>query len=77
MNIPVKYNIGDTVYYADHYYEYIPAGPFIITGIDIKVNKEGTRVIYAVEREDDCDIVSERLCFDTYAECTKWCKEHS
>ena len=77
INISTKYNVGDTVYLPEYYDSYIPLGPFIITDIDVKIDKDGLNIFYIAVHGEISERVIEQRCFDSYGECTKWCKEHN
>ena len=78
INITTKYNIGDEVYVADHFYDYIPLRtPFIITDVLITIDSHKRTIRYMVEQNGCVDSVPEEWIFDTYAECTKWCEKHN
>lgn len=78
INIRTKYNIGDTVYVAINYYEYYPQKiPYIITDISVKVNEQHSIIAYSIKQDGCIDCVSEEWLFDTYEECTNWCKKQN
>lgn len=79
INITTKYNIGDTVYIAQCYYgDFFPGQATII---DIRIMVGGVNaphdIIYRVHNGGFLEIVSESSCFDTYAECSKWCAKQN
>lgn len=78
IDIETKFNIGDMVYIADHYYDLYPQQePFIITDILININGHSTLIRYDAECNNGSCRVPEEWVFKTYAECTKWCEEHN
>lgn len=73
-----KYNVGDTVYIADHYYDfYANRQPYTIIDVLINVNSRRTFVQYEVEQDGISYRVPEDWTFATYEECVKWCEEHN
>lgn len=78
VTIETKFNIGDIVYIADHYYDLYPQRePYIIVDILVNIDKHGTLIRYDVECSNGSCRVPEKWVFNTYAECTKWCEEHN
>ena len=78
FNIETQYNIDDIVYATDHYHEwYAVKNPYIISDITININNNGIRVMYCVEQNGRMDRLPAEWLFDTYEECTKWCKERN
>ena len=78
INIQTKYNIGDMVYVANHFYDYYPQkNPYVITDISIKINTQQIVTRYFIEQDGCIDSVPEEWIFATYAECTKWCEEQN
>jgi hypothetical protein len=77
-NIETEHNIGDIVYSAYLYYElYAIQEPYVINDIVININNRGIRVMYCIEQNGRTEKVPEDWIFDTYEECTKWCKERN
>lgn len=74
--INAKYNIGDTIYVADYFDEFIPKA-CVINEIQTITSKIGTCIKYRVDDGEWRDFYQENRCFATYAECLKWCKEYS
>lgn len=73
-----KFDIGSTVYIADFYGEFIPyKQPMIVRDVDIRIFHGKTFITYLVEHDGVTDRVPEDCVFNTYEECTKWCKERS
>ena len=73
--IETKFNIGDTVYIADHYYDfYANSEPCLITDVLIDINSRRTRISYEVKQGDFTHLITEALVFDSYDECAKWCE---
>ena len=85
MNIVVntKYNINDTVWFADYFYDtFFPCKyPAKISEINIDVdeNKQAVHYWTTVDYGNGTSLVrqSEDACFNTYEECTKWCDEQN
>lgn len=78
FNIETKFNIGDIVYIADHYYDfYANKKPYIVKDVLIDINKRRTHIKYEVEQDDITYRVPEKWTFNTYEECAKWCDEHN
>ena len=78
ININTKYNIGDTVYVADHYYDFYPIStPGIIENILIDGDINKIRIDYIIQQDIFTVSVPEEWVFPSYAECTKWCEEHN
>jgi small-conductance mechanosensitive channel len=76
--IKTQYNIGDTVYIADCYYDfYANQKPYIIKEILIDINSYSTSIQYEVEQEGYVYQIPESWVFATYEECIKWCEEHN
>ena len=76
--IETKFNVGDAVYVADHYFDYYPVQtPYVINDILINISNRGTRIMYCVEHDDTTDRFPEDWLFSTYEECTKWCDEQN
>lgn len=74
--INAKYNIGDTIYVADYFDEFIPKA-CIVTEIKTITSKLGTNIMYRVVDDGMWkDYYQEHRCFATYAECLKWCQEY-
>ena len=75
FTIETKFNVGDTVYIADHYYDfYASKTPHIITDISIKVSTLGAGARYEI---DGVDWLPRNWVFKTYEECVKWCEERN
>ena len=78
ITIETKFNVGDTVYIADHYYDfYANHEPYIIKDILIDVRNCRRHIVYEVEQGDYIYCVPEDWTFTTYKECAKWCEEHN
>ena len=78
VNLETQFNIGDTVYAADHYYDYYASHtPYIITDIIININNRNIRTMYCVEQGEHQDRFPEEWLFATYEKCAKWCEEHN
>lgn len=78
FSISTKYNIGDKVYVAELYDEYVPSAECTITTIEIEISANKTKVVYYLSRGDEFhSYYSENSLFASCEECTKWCKEHN
>ena len=78
FTVHTKFDIGDEVYIAQSYYEYCASSkPYIIKRVRIQSDGSVTHIVYNVEQNGVEDSVVEGLVFATYAECTKWCKNHN
>ena len=78
FTIETQFNIGDTVYAADHYYDYYASHtPYVISDIIINVSKRNIRIMYCVEQGERTERFPEEWCFATYEECAKWCEENN
>ena len=78
ININTKFNVGDTVYIADHYYDFYPINePGTIKNILIDGDINKIRIDYEIEQDIFVVRVPEEWTFDSYAQCTKWCEEHN
>lgn len=72
--IKTKFNIGDIVYIADHYYDfYANSEPYLIRDVLIDVNHRRTHISYDVEQGDFTYRVPEAWTFTSYDECVQWC----
>lgn len=78
ITVDTKFNIGDAVYVANHYYElYACKEPRIITDILFYGNARYIGVRYELTYKGNTDVVPESWVFGSYEECTKWCEEYS
>lgn len=78
ISVETKFNIGDIVYVADNYDDYIAnSEPHIVQDVLINVSRRGTHILYEVNRKGFTFTITEAWVFATYAECTKWCEEHN
>jgi hypothetical protein len=78
LTIDTKFDIGDIVYAADHYYDYCADHtPYIVSDIIINISNRGVHTMYCVEYEDRANRFPEDWLFATYEECTKWCDEQN
>lgn len=76
--IDTKFNVGDMVYVADHYYDfYANRIPYLIKAILIDVNHRRTRIAYEVEQGDATYRIPEAWVFATYEECAEWCEKEN
>ena len=74
VTIDTKFNVGDTVYIADHYYDfYASSEPCIIRDVLIDINSKRTHIAYEVEQKDFTYRVPETWTFASYDECAQWC----
>ena len=73
-----KFNVGDTVYIADHYYDFYASHlPCVVCDILININSKRTHISYEVEQDDYMYRVPEEWTFATYEECARWCEENN
>jgi hypothetical protein len=78
VTVETKFNVGDTVYIADNYYDfYANQTPCIVKDVLIDVNRRRTCISYEVEQEDFTYMVPESWMFATYEECEKWCEKQN
>ncbi len=83
LNINTKYNIGDTVWFADYIYDthYPSKYSGTVREIEIEISETQQLISYWVivdyNGNKELEQYSERACFATYEECIKWCKEHN
>lgn len=78
FTIETQFNIGDTVYAADHYYDYYASHtPYVITDIGVNIKNRSTHIMYYVKQGERTDRFPEGWLFKTYEECAKWCDEHN
>lgn len=78
ITINTKFDIGDVVYAADHYYDYYTSHtPYVVSDIIINVNDRDVRTMYCVEQNGIANRFPEDWLFATYEECTKWCDENN
>ena len=78
ITLDTKFDIGDTVYAADHYdVFYANRKPYIISDIIININNRDIRTMYCVEQGNCTDRFPEHWLFNTYEGCTKWCEEQN
>lgn len=78
FNITTKYNIGDVVYAASHYYDVYPEqSPYVIKNIFINSNNQRVYINYEIEQNGFVHRMPEGWLFPTFEECTEWCKEQN
>ena len=83
ITIDAKYNIGDEMWFADYIYdEFCPVKrPAKIIEICIEITEKKTTVCYwaTINYGDyvNCEKYAEDVCFASYEECVKWCKEQN
>lgn len=78
FNINTQFDIGDTVYAADHYHNYYASHtPYVITDIIVNIDNRDVRISYCVECGEHADRFPEEWCFATYEECARWCDDHN
>lgn len=81
--VNTKYNINDTVWFADYFYDtcYPCKYPAKISEINININESRLAAVYllAIDYGDGITLekCAEKFCFPTYEECTKWCEEQN
>ena len=76
LTFNTKFNIGDTIYCAECYDDYIIADrtQYTITAIDTHTSANGDLISYHVYKDGVTVRRSECWLHATYEECTKWCK---
>lgn len=78
FDIITKYDLGDNVYIAEFYDEYMPSEKLTVTTIEFSVSADKTKVVYYLNDGDDYKgYYSEEALFATCEECTEWCEEHN
>lgn len=77
IGVTSKCEIGDSVYFADFYDEWIPSKPYNVSEICVLINIDGMQIIYTICRENDCRRVTDSGCFTNYEDCLKWCEKHN
>ena len=78
ITFDTKFNIGDTVYAPDHYYDfYANHTPYVVTDIILHVSDRNVRTLYCINQGEYSDHVTEEWLSHTYEECVQWCKEHN
>jgi hypothetical protein len=83
LDMTTKYNIGDTVWFADYFYDtfYPCKYPGIISEVEIEITKTQQIISYWVvidyDGNKEVQKYTEVACFATYEECTKWCDERN
>ena len=79
LTIDTKFNVGDTVYVADYYYDfYTVSKPCVVTEIRIIINSVNTYVSYIIMDDNNIYITkSELYLFRSYDECAAYCKSHN
>lgn len=78
LNLKTKFDIGDIVYAADHYYDfYATSKPYIISNILIYANGQDVRIMYWAEQDGIADRFPEDWLFATYDECKQWCEKQN
>lgn len=74
--IETKFDIGEVVYIADFYEEFIPRRkPVLVRNFDIRFYGNQTFVTYLVIEDGITERVSEGWMFSTYEECVEWCEK--
>lgn len=78
FSIITRYDIGDTVFIAEFYDEYMVSKVLTVVTIEISVSANKTKVVYYLNDGSDYKgYYFEDALFATYEECTKWCEEHN
>jgi hypothetical protein len=81
--IDPKYKIGDTVWFADYFYDTFYPCKYSaeIFEIEVSITKTQQVIYYWLSIDYNGNITSEKYseeaCFASYEECTKWCDEHN
>ena len=70
-----KFNIGDTVWIPDLYYNWYPSkNEYKIINIKVQINSNDQRIFYTVKDIDGyTHEYPESMCFSSYDECKQWC----
>lgn len=75
FDIETKFDIGEIVYIADFYGEFVAYKvPVLIRDFDIRICNNKVFVTYLVTQDGITERVPEDSVFYTYEECTKWCE---
>ena len=78
FTVKTKFNIGDVVYIAKHYYDlYACKEPRIITDILFCGNARFMNIRYELAYNGSTEILPETWVFGSYEDCTKWCEEYN
>ena len=78
MNVAIntKFDVGDVVYVAEHYYEfYAPHKTSVVSEVLVDVNSRRTSIRYEFKQDGYTYRAPEGWVFKTYEECEKWCRE--
>lgn len=79
INVITKFNIGDTVYMKEHYYDhwYISKA-HKVTEINVVIRQDKTNILYTVQSEHKITThCPEDWLFVTSEEGAEWCKKHN
>lgn len=78
FNITTKYDLGDSVYIAELYDEYMPSKELTVTTIEFSISTNKTKVVYYLNEGDGYKgYYSEDALFATCADCTEWCEKQN
>ncbi len=79
FNIITKYNIGDVVYAASHYYDVYPEqSPYVIKNIFLSIQTiSAYTLITKLNKNGFVHRIPEEWLFPTFEECTEWCKSQN
>lgn len=78
FDIVTKFDLGNNVYIAEFYDEYMPSRKLTVATIEFSVSANKTKVVYYLNEDGNYKgYYSEEALFATCEECTKWCEEHN
>ena len=82
INVKSKFNIGDTVWVADYYYDdwFISnEDGYLICGIEAYINENTQHVNYVIKDITNNTISKQpsHHCFGSYDECKQWCDKEN
>ena len=70
VDVTTKFNLGDTVYYKDYYYDICAIqGPCIISEIHVIMQNNKSLIMYTIKDKNIDVSYPEHLLFHTYEEC--------
>ena len=79
ITLDTKFNIGDTVYMKDHYYDHWYASKaHEVTEINVVIRQNKTTILYTVQSAHKITThCPEDWLFNTLEEAMQWCEEHN
>lgn len=78
FDIVTKFDLGNNVYIAEFYDEYMPSRKLTVATIEFSVSANKTKVVYYLNEDGNYKgYYSEEALFATCEECTKWCEKHN